>query len=94
MNGPEAVKTAGDRLSAIKAWSRRTCYAAAVAALCLVVMAACSTYAAWEYVRFKSAVVGSMASGTRRADQAARRNAEREARLDAEDAKALRAARR
>jgi hypothetical protein len=51
MNGPDAVKTAGDRLSAIEAWSRRTCYAAIVGAGCLTVMAAYATYAAYVYVR-------------------------------------------
>jgi hypothetical protein len=51
----EAVKTAGERLEAIEAWSRRTFIAAAFAAACTGILASATLYVGYEYIQLRRA---------------------------------------
>lgn len=52
----QAVKTAGDRLQAIEAWTMATYRATVVGASALVLIALVMLYGAWEYYRIRTGI--------------------------------------
>jgi hypothetical protein len=58
----EAVRTAGERLEAIEAWSRRTFVAAAFGAAMLAILAGLAVYVGIDYLQMKAAMGEAAAS--------------------------------
>jgi hypothetical protein len=64
----EVVKTAGERLQAIEAWSRRTFYATVIGASFLGIMASMTVFVAYVYLRVTMAVSEASAAISRGMD--------------------------
>ena len=62
MSKADAVKSAGERLEAIEAWSKRSFIASTVAASCMGITTAIACYVVIDYVRLKWAAQDAAAS--------------------------------